>query len=102
MTTTTEYTFDQLTDLVRESSYGDDQFAGIALEKFHTIIRRGDGVAVYENHDLGHPELGHRQYVSYGSAQSALGTVDPPPQRLPDWPGAINWRYTLIGTCRSE
>lgn len=98
---TTEYTFDQLTDLVRESSDGDDQFVQQALEKFRVIIRRGDGVAVYENHDLGHPELGHRQYVSFGSTEAALSMADPP-QGLPDWPGAINWRYALIGTCRAE
>lgn len=60
---------------------------------------RGDGVAVYENHDLGHPELGHRKFLSYGSADAQLET-DEPPERLPDIGGAINWRYQLVGVYR--
>lgn len=41
----------------------------------HTINRwleRGDGVAVYQNEDLGHPELGKRQFVSFGSRNAQL------------------------------
>lgn len=64
-------------------------------------VDRGDGAAVYVNSDFGHPYLGHRQIVSYGSPAATLETVDPP-QVLPDWPGAINWRYTLEGVYRGE
>lgn len=64
-------------------------------------MRRGDGVAIYENMELGHPNLGHRKYVSYGSSAAQLEPehlVDKlPPQRLPDIGGIINWRYQLIG-----
>jgi len=57
---------------------------------------RGDGAAIYENQDLGHPELGHIQIVSYGGPDSQLETPTPP-ERLPDIGGHINWRYTLTG-----
>lgn len=74
--------------------YGPDQ---VAIMK--RWLARGDGIAVYENHDMGHPELGHRQLVSYGSPAATLET-DTPPERLPDFPATINWRYSLIGVYR--
>lgn len=58
---------------------------------------RGDGAAVYENHDLGHPDLGDQRIVSFGSA-AAMIESDEPPERLPDIGGTINWRYVLVGT----
>lgn len=62
-------------------------------------LDRGDGIAVYENHDLGHPGAGHRKFVSFGSNAAQLETDDPP-TRLPDIGNQINWRYQLIGTYR--
>lgn len=62
-------------------------------------LERGDGVAVYENHDLGHPDIGHKQFVSYGSPSAQL-EVDYPPERLPDIGGRIGWRYILVATYR--
>lgn len=59
-------------------------------------LARGDGIAVYENQDLGHPDLGHRQFASFGSPEAMF--PDAPPERLPDFPGQINWRYSLVGT----
>ena len=56
-------------------------------------LERGDGVAVYENVDLGHPELGHLQFVSFGSPEAML--PGEPPSLMPDIGTAINWRYTL-------
>lgn len=74
-------------------------------------ITRGDGVAVYENADLGHPDIGQWQIVSYGSEASQLETRDRPvagltqqkfehgkdhvPTTLPDIGQRINWRYQL-------
>lgn len=81
-------------DELQLDEYDSDQVT--AMEKW---LARGDGIAVYENHDLGHPELGHRQLLSYGSEAAQLET-DTPPERLPDFPGTINWRYTLIGVYR--
>lgn len=76
---------------------------GLPEDSWPTVQRwlnRGDGIAVYENHDLGHPELGHRKFMSYGSSAAQLET-DTPPERLPDIGGAINWRYQLVGVYRS-
>lgn len=71
----------------------------------HPLIQawldRGDGCAVYENHDLGHPDRGHRKCVSYGSKVAQL-EEETPPNRLPDIGSEINWRYVLIGTLRKE
>ena len=62
-------------------------------------LHRGDGIAVYENAELGHPEGGHKQFVSFGSSAAQL-EVDEPPARLPDIGSKINWRYRLVGTHR--
>lgn len=59
-------------------------------------LDRGDGMAIYENQDIGHLQLGHRQFVSFGSTAAQLES-DEPPQRLPDIGNRINWRYQLIG-----
>lgn len=68
-------------------------------------LNRGDGVAVYENQEIGHSLCGHRKFVSFGSkeAQIEIGEADSPPKRLPDIGGDINWRYCLVGIVpRSE
>ena len=62
-------------------------------------LDRGDGCAVYENHDLGSRELGARQFVSYGSPAAQLETAEPPVQ-MPDIRRAINWRYQLVAVCK--
>lgn len=62
-------------------------------------LARGDGAAVYENHDMGHAGLGDVKVVSYGSPEAQL-EADYPPTRLPDIGSQINWRYTLVGVCR--
>ncbi|MFE6739850.1 hypothetical protein [Streptomyces tubercidicus] len=65
--------------------------------KMNTWLQRGDGIAVYENQDLGHREQGDKRFVSFGSAAAHLET-DAPPKQLPDTRNSINWRYVLIGT----
>jgi hypothetical protein len=59
-------------------------------------LKRGDGIAVYENVDLGSLNAGHRQFVSFGGWAAQL-SVPEPPQRLPDIGNAVNWRYRLVG-----
>lgn len=56
----------------------------------------GKGIVVYENADLSHPEVGHRQYMTTTTFAKAPwnGT---PPQTLPDYADQINWRYQLLG-----
>lgn len=75
---------------------------------------RGDGLAIYVNNDLGHPDIGQWQIMSFGSEDSQLETrqVDTTtkreylrgtyiygndllPMTLPDIGGRINWRYQL-------
>lgn len=68
-----------------------------AILFFDRVIERADVVLVYENSDLGHPELGSPKIVSYGSEGSFLTEAQfpAPPAILPDTPKDINWRYTL-------
>lgn len=71
---------------------------------------RGDGVAIYVNQDLGHPDIGQWQVVSYGGSEAQLETHDrtyPDGVQtfthgddvltlvLPDIGGRINYRYWL-------
>lgn len=77
---------------------------GIEVDQRAVVARwlaRGDGVAVYRNEDFGSPELGHRQFVSYGSAAAQLEVAEPP-TRLPDIGHAINYRYQLVGTYKGD
>lgn len=76
-----------------------DRFGVDAIFQVNNWLARGDGIAVYENHDLGHPDAGAWKPVSYGSPSAQLETGDPP-RTLPDIGGQINWRYQLIGTYR--
>lgn len=62
-------------------------------------LARGDGVAVYENHDMGHQAQGARQYLSFGSPAAQIADAEPP-VRLPDIGGNIGWRYVLIATVK--
>jgi hypothetical protein len=62
-------------------------------------LERGDGVAIYENQALDSSDLGHKQFISFGSPAAQIEDVEPP-QRLPDIGNKINWRYSLIATYR--
>jgi hypothetical protein len=86
-------------DYVSEK-WDQDEAPGVILV-VERWIARGDGAAVYENHDLGHPDVGMPRIASYGSPAAQLET-DTPPERLPDTLKDINWRYLLIATYRGE
>jgi hypothetical protein len=75
-----------------------EEYAPQVMSKINRWLQRGDGVAIYENHDLSHPDLGQCQIVSFGSPAAQLET-DVPPEILPDIGSAINWRYVLVATC---
>lgn len=64
-------------------------------------LARGDGIAVYENQNLGSRNQGHMQFVSYGSPAAQI-ELSEPPQRMPDIGGRINWAYQLVGTYKGE
>lgn len=95
-----------VTDLLREAQEndeGDREWVEAIRVLGVRAHDRGDGLAVYVNQDLGHPELGDWQVVSYGSEASQLpvepedgsGSLSMPPTTLPDMGGRINWRYQL-------
>lgn len=72
------------------------------LAQMNRWLDRGDGIAVYTNQDMGHPDLGDKRFVSYGSPDAQLDT-DEPPTTLPDGlGGTVNWRYGLTGVYRGE
>lgn len=77
----------------------DPELQSEARHQFERWLTRGDGIAVYENVDLGHPELGHRQWISYGSPEAQL-EGNTAPALLPDIGNRINWRYALEGVYR--
>jgi hypothetical protein len=49
--------------------------------------------AAYQNHDLGSREIGALQFLLVGPTR----TYKEAPERLPDTPDKINWRYWKVG-----
>lgn len=92
------YTRDEITGYITRE-FG--TYAREATPKVNVWLARGDGIAVYVDHDLSHPQMGTTKMYSYGSPAAQLETDDPP-VRLPDIGGAINWRYQLEGTYRGD
>jgi len=65
---------------------------------------RGDGVAVYENQEINpgkNSNGGHLQFVSCGGPAAQI-EVMPPPDKMPDIGGNINYCYYLKGVCLPE
>lgn len=101
-----EYTAREIVTTLRDWGGVDDSPDSVrwlweATTRMNEWLARGDGIAVYENQDLGHPEIGDKRFVSYGSEAAQLETEEPPKQ-LPDTTTSINWRYCLIGTYKGE
>lgn len=92
-------TLEQLLEMTSEENR--DRVAGMA----QIVHARGDQLVVYTNVDLTHPERGDTKILSAGSAGSflckgnGLAEDGTPPQKLPDWPGSINWRFQLTHVC---
>lgn len=76
------------------------KFCESNIAKVNVWLKRGDGVAVYENQNLSSPMAGHNQFISFGS-KAAQVTGEEPPDRMPDL-GRSNWAYYLVGTYRGE
>lgn len=115
MSTALHYTKEDIKHIVADAfGLNDPQFADLLAHEQEEVfnnrdgflaglnkwLREGKGLAVYENHDLGHPELGRRRFFSFGTPDAQF--TDEPPVRLPDFPTEINWRYVLVGTYRGE
>lgn len=73
-----------------------------AIDKFRAWIERGDLVLVFQNHDLGHPELGHLIFMPTDKL-NARGAGLPEDwwrtrlgNRMPDTSSRIGWRYLLV------
>jgi hypothetical protein len=65
----------------------------VGPEALQQMRDRGGRWAAYENHDLGHRDLGHLKFLKVGKGC----TFETAPERLPDTPQEINWRYVLTG-----
>jgi hypothetical protein len=80
--TWTEWTVDQLVE-----EFAADPERAARLVEFHAA---GKMILVYENHDLGHPEMGHTIAVTW--YEDELPPVDKScPYELPA--GLMHWRY---------
>ena len=92
-----KWDMDKLVSYV-EQNWGDGAFDTMVL--IRNWLARGDGAAIYTNHDLSSPNVGEPRIVSYGSPAAQLEVLEPPEQ-LPDGipAGAINWRFRLEAVC---
>jgi hypothetical protein len=91
-----QFTADEVWEILGEFEGGPT----VIINTINGWLERGDGVAVYRNQDLGHPDVGHLKLMSYGSVLAQIES-DEPPTTLPDIGNAINWRYQLEGVYRS-
>ena len=91
-----QWTREQYSEYLKVKGFGITEHIE-AMLFLDRVKERGDVVVVYENSDLGHPEIGFPKIVSYGSDSSYL-TRDQfpiPPTTFPDTSTDINWRYCL-------
>lgn len=96
-------TIAQITRKPEKKTMTEEALFKLLDEERHSLVRswmdRGDGVAIYRNQAMDSSNLGHRQFVSYGSAKAQL-EMEEPPQRLPDIGSKFNWAYQLEATVR--
>lgn len=101
MQTTKTITATDLRVLLGELFHDEPGTLDHAVTLANRWVRRGDHAAIYENQDLGHPGLGHKKVVSYGSPAAQLEVAEPP-QVLPDIGTEINWRYVLVAVYEGD
>jgi len=65
----------------------------VAADLLPVIQKRGGDWYAYQNHDLGHPDVGHLQLLQCGKGC----TFPEPPEKMPDSHLGIGWRYLLVG-----
>jgi len=74
---------------------GEAKADGQALEQMQ---RMGGDWFAYQNMDMGHPDLGRLRFLKCGEDC----TFKEPPNRHPDMPSEILWRYWLVGKLNLE
>lgn len=70
----------------------------LTAEIVQRLRHQGGQWAVFQNHDLGHPMLGHLVFLQYGPEN----TYKTPPLRAPDGQYGLGWRYLLVGFVNYE
>lgn len=76
----------------------DELRASVIMQYESRSAQRGDGLAIYVNEDMSHPELGDQKVVTWGSNEALLEgheTWATLPAQLPDTASSVNWRYCL-------
>ena len=68
------------------------------LAKLRDLGDRGQRWYAYQNHDLGSREIGRLRFLKVGPDC----TFRVPPDRYPDTPEVIGWRYLLVGIVNLE
>lgn len=78
------------------SLIGDDkaETESLAAMKKFAAAMPGTTWYAYQNHDLGHYNVGHLQFLAVGPGC----TFKTPPERYPDTKHGLGWRYVLVGT----
>jgi len=72
---------DQLRTWITKQYEGAEPGPAQVIAQINVWLDRGDGVAVFENHDLGHPDLGQGRMLSFGSRKAM---IEPPPCKASD------------------
>ena len=67
---------------------------GEYLESLETMRARGGSWAVYQDQAMDSRAFGHMQFLRFGPGS----TFETPPERCPDTPSGLGWKYVLIGT----
>lgn len=58
-------------------------------------------VGVFENHDLGHPNVGHCFAIPFRLSDGSFEQAEIGKTRAPDTSLYIGWRYILIAKCKT-
>lgn len=73
---------------------GDERPEEEPLRLMRERARPGDTWLAYQNHDLGHPDLGRLTFFVVGPGR----TYQDPPRHAPDSAAiGLGWRYLLVG-----
>ncbi len=69
------------------------------IDRWFTDPDPGDWAGVFENHDLGHENLGMRFALFYGADQDEKAVVGE--THAPDTSFGLGWRYLLVAKCHT-